>query len=201
MIYKFMNSNVYKFMNSNDLNENKKNEWSLYEFLKFTIITLLIIVPIRMYVAQPFVVSGASMSPTFETGQYLIVDQISYNFSEPERGDVVVFRFPKDPSKFFIKRIIALPREKVEIDGEEIKIIKKDGEQLILDEPYIELNKDSYSETLLGHDEYFVMGDNREASLDSRIWGALDEKYIIGKAFFRLLPFNEADYLPGSFKF
>jgi signal peptidase I len=154
-----------------------------------------------MYVAQPFVVSGASMSPTFETGQYLIVDQFSYNFSEPERGDVIIFRFPKDPSKFFIKRIIALPSENIIINGEEIKIITRDGEEIILDEPYIKLTKDSYTETMLGHDEYFVMGDNREASLDSRIWGTLEEKYIIGKALFRLLPIGEIDYLPGKFNF
>jgi len=188
-------------MSSEDQTKNKNNEWSLYEFLKFTVITLLIIVPIRMYVAQPFVVSGASMSPTFETGQYLIVDQFSYRVSEPKRGDVIVFRFPKDPSKFFIKRVIALPREKVIINGEEIKIITKDGEEIILDEPYVELNKDSYSETLLGYNEYFAMGDNREASLDSRVWGPLEEKYIIGKAFLRLLPFSQIDYLPGEFDF
>jgi signal peptidase I len=192
---------IYKFMSSTDPAENKKNEWSLYEFLKFVIITLAIIVPLRMYVAQPFVVSGASMSPTFETGQYLIVDQFSYNFSEPERGDVIIFRFPKDPSKFFIKRIIALPSENIIINGEEIKIITRDGEEIILDEPYIKLTKDSYTETMLGHDEYFVMGDNREASLDSRIWGTLEEKYIIGKALFRLLPIGEIDYLPGKFNF
>lgn len=187
-------------MDSNKKSDSKK-DWSIVEFIKFAIITLIVVIPVRMYVAQPFVVNGASMSPTFETGQYIIVDQLTYHLSNPQRGDVIVFRFPQDTSKFFIKRVIGLPGETVNISGEKIVITEKDGSEIILDEPYIELAKDSFIKTTLGNYEFFVMGDNRDASLDSRIWGALDEKYIIGRAYVRLLPIKELDFLPGKFEF
>jgi signal peptidase I len=184
------------------INKNKsKDEWSLVEFIKFAIITLIIVIPIRMYVAQPFVVNGASMSPTLETGQYLVVDQLTYHLTDPSRGDVIVFRFPQDTSKFFIKRIIGLPGETITISGQEVTISGKDSKEIILEEPYIELTKESFTETKLDDDEYFVMGDNRGASLDSRIWGPLDEKYIIGRAYLRLLPAKKIDFLPGEFNF
>ena len=158
--------------------DNKK-DLKFVDFIKFAVITILIVVPIRMYVAQPFIVNGASMSPTFETGQYLIVDQFTYHFGEPQRGDVVIFKFPQDTSKFFIKRVVGLPGERVVIDAGIVTIVKEDGsEEVVLNEPYIEFKRNSYSETQLDEDEYYVMGDNREASLDSRIWGPLDKKYI-----------------------
>jgi len=178
-----------------------KNDWSLIEFVKFAIITLIVVIPIRMYVAQPFVVNGASMSPTLETGQYLIVDQLTYHLTNPDRGDVIVFRFPQDTSKFFIKRVVGLPGETITISGQNVTITDKDGNETVLDEPYIELTKESFTETTLDDDEYFVMGDNRNASLDSRIWGPLDEKYIIGRAYIRLLPIRDIDFLPGEFNF
>ena len=178
-----------------------KDEWSLVEFIKFAIITLIVVIPIRMYVAQPFVVNGASMSPTFETGQYLVVDQLTYHLTKPSRGDVIVFRFPQDTSKFFIKRVVGLPGETIMISGQEVTITDKDGSEIILEEPYIKLTKESFTETKLADDEYFVMGDNRSASLDSRIWGPLDEKYIIGRAYLRLLPAKKIDFLPGEFSF
>jgi len=181
--------------------EKNKNDWSLVEFIKFAIITLIVVIPIRMYVAQPFVVNGASMSPTFETGQYIVVDQLTYHLTDPSRGDVIVFRFPQDTSKFFIKRVVGLPGETIQISGEKITILKKDGSEVILDEPYIKLRKDSFTETKLNDDEYFVMGDNRSASLDSRIWGPLGEEYIIGRAYIRLLPASKIDFLPGEFDF
>lgn len=185
----------------NDQNEKKKDTLKFIDFVKFILITIIVVVPFRMYIAQPFIVNGASMSPTFETGQYLIVDQISYNFNDPQRGDVVIFKFPQDTSKFFIKRIIGLPEEKVTIEDNEVKITKTNGEKIVLDEPYIEIPKDSYSETQLSDEEYFVMGDNRKHSLDSRIWGPLNEKHIIGRAYMRLLPVGEMNLLPGKFDF
>ncbi len=181
--------------------EKTSEEWSAMEFLKFVLITIAIVLPIRFYVVQPFVVNGASMSPTFETGQYLIVDQLTYQFSDPKRGDVIIFRYPNEPSKFFIKRVIGLPGETITIDGEEIEILKNDGQTTILNEPYIELKKNSYLKVDLNANNFFVMGDNRDASLDSRIWGPLDKKYIVGRAYIRLLPINELDYLPGEFNF
>jgi signal peptidase I len=182
------------------MNENKNN--FLYEVLKFSIITLLIVLPFRMYIAKPFIVNGASMSPTFETGDYLIVDEITYKINEPERGEVVVFKYPLDPSRFFIKRIVGLPNETIEIKNGAVFIKNKnnpDGFQL--EEEYI-LNK-SYKNTVysLSDGQYFVMGDNRSNSSDSRTWGSLDKNFIIGRAFIRLLPLNQIDFMPGNFDF
>lgn len=169
------------------------------EVLRFAIIATLIVLPIRLYIAQPFIVSGASMSPTFEGGDYLIVDEISYRLEKPERGDVIVFRFPENPSTFFIKRIIGLPNEELEIRNGKVLISRPDGTALAVDESYLDgaFADASFGPVLLGYDEYFVMGDNRGASADSRIWGALPKKYIIGKALVRLFPLSKIDLFPG----
>ena len=89
----------------------KKSDF-IWETVKFAIFALVIVLPIRIYIAQPFIVSGSSMDPTFDNGHYLIVDQLSYRFEKPKRGEVIIFKYPNDPSKFFIKRIIGLPGEK-----------------------------------------------------------------------------------------
>src|SRR3989344_4312516 len=94
----------------------KNNVWS--ELAKLVIISLVIVIPFRLYIAKPFIVNGASMDPTFETGDYLIVDELTYQFRTPERGSVLIFKYPKDPSKSFIKRVIGLPGETVRIDLE-----------------------------------------------------------------------------------
>jgi signal peptidase I len=169
------------------------------EIFKFSLIALLIVLPIRFFVAQPFIVSGASMQPTFENGQYLIVDQLSYRFEDPQRGSVVIFHYPQDPSKFFIKRIIGLPGETVVIEGTQITI-KNDALPggFVLDEPYVaeaNLKNDNLTVTV-SEGEYFVLGDNRKASSDSRVWGALPEDLIVGRPFLRLFPISEADILP-----
>ena len=180
----------------------EKKENFFKEIFKFSLIALLIVVPFRIYIAQPFIVSGASMSPTFETGQYLIVDQLSYRFEEPKRGDVVIFKFPQDTSKFFIKRIIGLPGETVEIRGSNIIVKQKDTKiSFTLDEPYIasENTKEDFITTVLKNNEYYVLGDNRRASSDSRVWGTLENDLIVGRAFLRLFPLQALDYLPGVF--
>jgi signal peptidase I len=118
-----------------------KKENFFGEIAKFTIVALLVVLPIRLFIAQPFIVSGASMDPTFETGQYLIVDQLSYHVGNPDRGQVIIFKYPKDETKYFIKRVIGLPGETVIIDGTSVIIKNKqhpDGFKLI--EPYISLN-------------------------------------------------------------
>lgn len=171
------------------------------ELLRFIVIAVLIVLPIRTLVAQPFIVSGSSMFPTFKDNQYLIVDQISYRFEEPARGDVVIFRYPLDPSKFFIKRVIGLPGEKVVIKGGKVSIFDADDKKIELDEPYLE-NVSSDSGTFsLGTEEYFVMGDNRTASSDSRAWGVLPRKNIVGRALVRLLPVSDISLNPGEYHF
>lgn len=172
-----------------------------WELLRFIFVAIIIVLPIRMLVAQPFIVSGSSMFPTFKDNQYLIVDQISYRFEEPARGDVVIFRYPLDPSKFFIKRVIGMPNEVVTITKGVITITTADDEELTLDEPYLEADRES-RDTLsveLKDDEYFVMGDNRIASSDSRAWGVLPRKNIVGRALLRLLPVDALDVHPGEY--
>lgn len=162
--------------------------------------SLLMVFLVRTFIAQPFVVNGASMEPTFHTNEYLIVDQLSYELGSPKRGEVIIFKYPLIPSRYFIKRVIALPGETIKITGTKVEI-KRLGENefTTLEEPYIEFEKESFVETTLANDEYFVMGDNRLASLDSRSWGPLKESFIVGKAFIRLFPPSKIDFLPGSY--
>lgn len=179
----------------------KKEPSFLSEMLRFSLVALLIVVPIRMFIAQPFIVSGASMESTFSTGQYLIVDQVSYRFEEPHRGDVIVFRYPKDPSKYFIKRIIGIPGDSLHIDNNLVTLTNKENPQgVTLSEPYIldDIKNTTLDETL-GENEYFVMGDNRNASSDSRMWGVLQRSSIVGRAFLRLFPLNETNIFPGTY--
>lgn len=178
---------------------NHQNEGSFFsELFKFALIALFIVLPFRIFVAQPFIVNGASMDPTFESGDYLIVDQLTYKFEEPERGSPVIFKYPKDRTKFFIKRIIGLPKETVIIRGEEITI-KNDAnpEGFSIDEPYIEFKKSDDLTVNLNEGEYFVMGDNRLGSSDSRAWGPLPEDDIIGRPLLRLFPLNKIGVFPG----
>lgn len=162
--------------------------------------SLLMVFLVRTFIAQPFVVNGASMEPTFHTNEYLIVDQLSYELGSPHRGDVIVFKYPLIPSRFFIKRVIGLPGETVRITGSKVEIQKPNEEDFFtLEEPYVEFEKESFVETKLANDEYFVMGDNRLASLDSRSWGPLKDSFIVGKAFVRLFPPSKIDFLPGSY--
>lgn len=173
---------------------------AIKEIITFVVLAVLIVVPIRVFVAQPFVVEGASMHPTFESGDYLIIDQLTYRFNEVKRGDVVVFRYPNKPSVFYIKRIIGLPGETIVIERGATTVKKTSGETLTLEEPYVVAEDASYDQTTtLGPDEYFVMGDNRPRSSDSRVWGALPREDIMGRAFFRLLPPGAMGFLPGEF--
>lgn len=161
----------------------------IFEIVKITVIALLIVVPIRIFVFQPFFVRGASMEPNFHNLDYLIVDEISYRLGEPQRGDVIVFYNPSDQSQRFIKRIIGLPGETVRIADGNV-YIKNDGEFKLLDESvYLpEGLKTSGQETIVLNDyQYFVMGDNRDSSYDSRKFGPLNKDLIIGKSVLKLL--------------
>ena len=133
------------------------------------------------------------MEPNFENGDYLLVDEISYRFEEPERGEVIVFRYPYDTTQFFIKRIIGLPGETIEIRNEKVKIFNSTNPNgFELKESYLASTQKTSGDTLvkLKSTEYFVMGDNRFQSSDSRRWGTLDKKYITGRTWLRLWPLN-----------
>lgn len=171
---------------------------ALKEILTLVILAVLIVIPVRIFIAQPFVVEGLSMFPTFKDKDYLIIDELSYRFNEPARGDVVVFRYPNNPSVFYIKRIIGLPGEVVSIERGIVTITRADGSTLALDEQYVVEEDASYTlNATLGTEQYFVMGDNRPKSSDSRVWGALPREDIIGRAYFRVFPFAEASVHPG----
>ncbi len=179
----------------------KKEDGFFKELFKFTLLAICIVLPIRFYIAEPFIVSGASMFPTFDTGDYLVVDELSYHLGTPARGDVVIFHYPKDTSKYFIKRIIGLPGETVDIKGTTVTITNAEHPNgMILGEEYIKYNRDSDTHMKLTPDEYFVMGDNRFASSDSRIWGPLERKFIVGKAFVQLFPLQKISLHPGAFE-
>jgi signal peptidase I len=186
---------------SQEKTREKTTAQSFWELVRFALIALVIVIPIRLFVAEPFVVSGNSMVPTFENGDYLIVDKISYELGNIKRNDVAVFRYPNDPTKFFIKRIIGLPNETVDIKGSEVTITNGESrESFTLDQPFVKNPANNNTHLELKNDEYFVMGDNRSASSDSRYWGAVKKKFLQGKAFLRLLPVSKMDFWPGSYQ-
>lgn len=162
------------------------------EIAKIAVIAFVIVAPIRYFLFQPFIVSGQSMYPSLQSGDYLIIDEISYRFSSPQRGDVIVFNtnFIQGYSgQRFIKRIVGLPGETVNIANGQVQIIK-DGNTTILSESYLLGDLKTYGDKniTLELDEYFVLGDNRDYSYDSRMWGVVHRKDIVGKALLRLLP-------------
>lgn len=178
------------------MSDTKKN---IIEAIRFTVTVFILWLIIRLFVVQPFLVDGASMSPNFETNDYLLIDKFSYFFRAPVRGDVIVFKFPGDTSKYFIKRIIGLPGETVVVRAGSTTITKTDGSTVLINESFVQNQSTSETkEITLSNTEYFVMGDNRTSSYDSRAWGALDKKYIGGRALVRLFPFNKIDILPAG---
>jgi signal peptidase I len=184
----------------------------LLEIVKVFILALVIITPIRVFLFQPFFVQGASMEPNFEDGEYLIINELGYketeiglgnkeilslnSFKELKREDVVVFRYPKDPKQYFIKRVIGLPGEKIKISEGKVYIFNKENpEGVILNESeYLPEGLKTQGEATeqLSDDEYFVMGDNRSGSHDSRAWGPVGKEFIIGRVLIRAWPFSEA---------
>lgn len=167
------------------------------EIAKLAIFISLVVIPVRYFVFCPFVVKGASMHPMFEDGDYLLVDEISLHFKRLERGEAIVFKFPKNPSEYYIKRVIGLPGEHLKIEQGKIFIFNK------LERNWEEIQEDYLSSTeftagdkdvILGEEDYFVLGDNRQASSDSRVFGLVSRKYIVGRVWIRAWPFNNLAY-------
>jgi signal peptidase I len=172
----------------------------IWETVRYALVALVIIVPVRIFVAQPFIVSGSSMYPTYHNGEYLIVNETIKYIGEYERGDVVILRYPNDPSKYFIKRVIGLPGETVTIRNGIVSITSPTRTTpLVLNEPYVKNQKvNENSSRTLSNDEFFVMGDNRSASSDSRVWGPVPRRLMNGEAFLRLFPVSAIALHPGS---
>jgi signal peptidase I len=169
---------------------------SLLEVIEVAVIAIAAVFLIRTFLVQPFLVSGDSMVPTFNNGDYLLIDELTYHLRSPERGEVVVFRYPKDESLFFIKRIIGLPGERVQISNGAVIIVN--GEVpggFVLDEHYLpeETTTSGNEDIVLDSDEYLVLGDNRAYSLDSRSWGPVKSDGITGLVRLRLLPLGAID--------
>jgi signal peptidase I len=165
----------------------------LLELVQVLAISLVIIIPIRYFLIQPFYVRGASMEPNFFDHEYLLIDEISYRFEQPSRGDIVVFRYPRDPSQYFIKRVIGLPGETIEIADGKVRIYNHahpNGE--VLDESkYLEQPFTATHETVtLRQNEYYLLGDNRPSSLDSRVFGPVNRSFIVGRVWVRGYPID-----------
>ncbi len=177
----------------NDILEDSPSVGSfLWELIKVVAVALLIIIPLRLFIAEPFIVSGSSMVPNFHNKEYLIVNKIGYRFGEPQRGEVIIFKFPKDTTQFFIKRIIGLPGEQVKLQNGQVIIINTEHPNgQVLDEPYLPTGGNTFGKdgvVSLGVGEYYVLGDNRLGSSDSRVWGVLPKEDIVGEAWLRVFP-------------
>jgi len=165
----------------------------IFELIQVMAISLAIIIPVRYFLIQPFYVKGASMEPNFFDHEYLIIDELSYRFRTPDRGEIVVFRYPNDPKQFFIKRVIGLPGETVEIAGGQVKVYNdKNPNGVVLDEmKYLDQDYTATTRTVtLKNDEFFIMGDNRISSLDSRYFGPIKMSAIVGRVWLRGWPFD-----------
>lgn len=168
--------------------------YTLREILEIVLIAAVVVVGVRYFLVQPFLVDGSSMEPNFHSGDYLLINELSYRFKEPQRGDVIVFHYPGNKSTYFIKRIIGLPGERVEIKEGKISIFNKEHPNgFKLNEFYLPSSVKTENEKTitLETNDYFVLGDNRGASFDSRQWGSLNKKEIVGSAWVRLWPFNQ----------
>ena len=162
----------------------------LLELLKIAVLAGIAIGLVRYFLFKPFYVKGQSMEPNFEERDYLIIDELSYRFREPNRGDVVVFEY-SPTSDFFLKRIIGLPGERVKVESNKVIIYNEENPQgMVLGEDYLIEETSGSTTVTLGTEQYFVMGDNRDASFDSRRFGAVDGSDIVGRVWVRGWPFS-----------
>jgi signal peptidase I len=174
-----------------DTSKKVKKDMSWKSFFFYLVLILLF----RVYIIEPHSVSGTSMDNTFHTHDYVLVDKISYDITEPKRGDVIVFNPPIQDrtADRFIKRIIGIPGDTVVVSATDTFI---NGVKQV--EKFVTYQSNRTASTTLGADEYFVMGDNRSVSYDSRSWGVLKKEHIQGRVILRLYPFNQISFFPGS---
>lgn len=172
----------------------------LLELIKVAVLAGITIAAVRALIFKPFYVKGASMEPNFYDKEYLIIDELSYRFRAPQRGEVIVFKYPENHKEYFLKRIIGLPGERVKVSEGKITIYNTEHpEGVVLDESYLPadlLTSGDKTFESLTEDQYFVMGDNRPNSYDSRRFGAVDKNLVVGRVFFRGWPFNRAQIIP-----
>ena len=170
----------------------------LLELVKVAVLAGITTPSVRNFSSKPFYVKGASMEPNFYDKEYLIIDELSYRLRVPQRGEVIVFKYPNNPKEYFLKRIVGLPGERIKVAEGKITVYNHEHpEGVVLDEPYLPRDLDTAGEIIkvLSAEEYFVMGDNRPNSYDSRRFGPIDKSLIVGRAWFRGWPFNRAQIL------
>lgn len=165
----------------------KKHGMYLGEILESVAIAVILAVIIRFFLFQPFYIPSGSMEPTLQPGDRIIVNKITYRFSEPKRGDIMVFKYPRDPKRDFIKRAVGLPDENLNIKDSVVYINNKPIPQPFL-EPGLQFG--SFGPVDVPTGSYFMMGDNRNNSEDSRVWGTLPGENIVGKAMFIYWPLS-----------
>jgi signal peptidase I len=178
------------------------------DVLETITVALAIFILIYAFAAQPHKVSGHSMMPNFLDGSLILTDKISYQLHPPQRGDVIVFHYPKNPRLDYIKRIIGLPGEKIQIENNQIIIYNDSNPKgFALKEPYIPNDFVTLGKKYLPNgqietiepDQYFVMGDNREGSSDSREFGPVEKKHFVGRAFLVYWPLNRIQIIKNPF--
>lgn len=166
------------------------------EVVRVVLISVAIIVPVRYFLIQPFYVKGASMEPTFHDDEYLVIDELSYRFRAPQRGEVVVLKNPRGGRDFYIKRIIGLPGERISIQSGQVRITNAAYPTgFVLDETaYLASSIRTHGdiEEELGPNDYYLLGDNRAASLDSRSFGSIAKQEIVGRTWVRVWPLKKA---------
>lgn len=166
------------------------------DLVKMAIVAGVTIGLVRYFLFKPFYVKGQSMEPNFREREYLIIDELSYRFREPARGEVVVFRSPVNPKEYYLKRVVGLPGERVKIADNKVVVYNAGHpEGVVVEESYISAQTAGALSVTLSHDQFFVLGDNREESFDSRRFGAISSRAIIGRTLLRGWPVSRAGIL------
>jgi signal peptidase I len=166
------------------------------ELIKVVVLAGITIGLVRYFLFKPFYVKGESMEPSFKAKEYLIIDELSYRFREPTRGEVIVFRAPVLQKDYYLKRVIALPGERIRIQDGKVVIYNEEHPQgVVIDETYLVEETPGQVNYTLGPDEYFVLGDNRDASFDSRRFGLIQRSAIVGRTWVRGWPFNRVQFI------
>ncbi len=163
------------------------------EILESVIVAVLLAFIIRFFLFQPFYIPSGSMEPTLKKGDRIVVNKLTYRLGEPKRGDIIVFKYPVNPKRDFIKRLIGLPGETIEVKDSKVYI---DGK--VLEQPFLPKKftyNSNFGPVKIPENEYFMMGDNRNNSEDSRYWGTLPDENIIGRAIFVYWPFDRTKKL------
>jgi len=174
----------------------------IIELFQTLVIFATIAIIIYWLIAQPHKVSGASMFPNFKDGDFIITDKLTYKFGEPKRGDVVVFKNPRDESEGFIKRIMGLPGDRIKVENGHVYINGKMVNEGFLKSDVITPGGSFMhegQEIVVQPGEYIAMGDNRQHSSDSREWGFVTKKEIIGRVFLRYWPANQFGLWPAAY--